>query len=61
MIIMYSGQRSKVIAPEELLKRHIGFMLTYSDFYKRKSSESIRRFKAHKERIKKHEARKRKS
>lgn len=54
MIIFYSGSRSKYVSPEDLLaeEKTAGFMLTYSDFYNRKSSEAIRRFKAHRKKIK---------
>jgi len=61
MIIFYSGSRSKYVAPEDLLaKEEAGFMLTYSNFYKgSKNSESVRRFKQHKARMKKHGNKKR--
>ncbi len=49
MIMFYSGSRSKCVSPEDLLPK-AGFMLTISDFYKKKSSEAIRRFKQHKKR-----------
>ena len=54
MIIFYSGSKSKYVSPEDLLaKEEAGFMLTYSDFYNKKSSEAVRRFKRHKKRMKK--------
>ena len=60
MIIFYSGSRSKCVSPEDLLaKKRAGFMLTYSDFYNKKSSEAIRRFNQHKKRIKNHGRKKR--
>ncbi len=50
---LYSGSRSKCVSPEDLLVgRTAGYMLTYSDFYNKKSSEAIRRFQAHLERAK---------
>ncbi len=55
LIFYYSGSRSKYVSPEDLLAhKEAGFMLTYSDFFKKKGSEAIRRFKQHKERVKKH-------
>ncbi len=60
MIIFYSGSRSKYVSPEDLLvKKEAGFMLTYSDFHKKsKRGRSVRRFKQHKERIRKNESKK---
>jgi len=54
MIIFYSGSRSKCVSPEDLLSKEktAGFMLTYSNFYNRKSSEAIRRFKSHRKKVK---------
>ena len=54
MIIFYSGQKSKDVSPEDFLAKHgPGLMLTYSDFHGKKSSESIRRFKRHRKKIRK--------
>lgn len=43
--MFYSGQGSRNVAPEKCLPKHDrSIMLTYSDFYNKKSSEAIRRF-----------------
>ncbi len=56
MIILYSGSRSKCVAPEEFLANsgEAGFMLTYSDFHPGSiKNESRGRFKNHRKKIRK--------